>query len=137
MYLLAMCYYELNVFIIYYWHYIHVVCFFSTTVYSRPTIKEMHEFIPDIAHKWYELGIELLDQDGLFQLDVIKCNHPNDISRCCMAMLLRWLEKNPNVTWHQLVLAVKKLGMNSVSARINALFCGMFIKCTVLLSCSY
>ena len=87
--------------------------------------------------KWYELGIELLDEDYLSQMDAIKSKHANDLNRCCTAMLICWLQEHSNATWHQLVLALRELRMWYVAARIEALFSGMFINCTILLYCSY
>ena len=64
-------------------------------------------------------------------------DHPNDITRRCKAVLVYWLQKNSNATWHDLVLTLRELELNYVAEVIEERFSGMFMKCTVLLSCSY
>ena len=48
-----------------------------------------------VGTKWYELGRELLDEDQLPQLDVIKTNH-NEVNRCCAEVILFWLRSHSN-----------------------------------------
>ena len=94
---------------------------------SRPTLKLLviGKITVKVSSKWYELGIILLEDDQLAELDNIAVNH-NDVTRRCSAMLSYWLRSHPNATWHQLVAALRAPGveMNDVAATIERSFVG-------------
>jgi len=71
------------------------------------------------------LGIALLKDDQLAELDNITANHSN-VTRQCSAMLSYWLRSHPNATWHQLVKALRAPGveMNDVAATLEGSFVG-------------
>ena len=81
-------------------------------MYSKPTIKVLlsSNIITAIGPKWYELGITLLDDDQLMQLKTIKSNN-SEANRCCIEMLMYWLESHSNATWNDLVEALKAPGV--------------------------
>ena len=87
-----------------------------TSGYHYPTSKQLRNILkPDtsgLAARWYDLGTQLLTADTVGTLDVIKANHPNDVSACCNKMFVMWLELQPNATWSQLIAALRKVGMN-------------------------
>ena len=101
--------------------------FYSVTVYSKPTIKMLQnsKIIASIGPKWYELGIELLDDDQVAQLESIRANH-NEASRRCTAMFIYWLQSHDTATWHQLIGALKAPGveLNNVATMVEELFLG-------------
>ena len=101
--------------------------FYSTTVHSKPTIKVLQnsKVIATIGPRWYELGIELLDDDKVTHLENIRANH-NEATRCCTAMFMYWLQSHSNATWHQLIEALKSPGveLNNVATTVEALFPG-------------
>ena len=103
---------------------------YSFTVHSKPTIKllQSSKIITAIGPKWYELGLELLVDDQLTQLESIKANH-NETNRCCTAMLIYWLQSHSTANWHQLVDALKAPGveLNNVATMVEALFPGMYV----------
>ena len=105
--------------------------FYSITVNSKPTIKMLQnsKVIATIGDKWYELGIELLDDDQVTYLESIRANR-SEATRSCTAMFINWLQSHPNATWHQLIEALKAPGveLNNVAAMVEALFSGVFIK---------
>ena len=74
----------------------------------------------EIATKWYELGLELLDNNNI--LRVIEADHPNDVNRCCHIMFEKWLEKTPNASWSQLVTALDSIKMNVAANAVRKLF---------------
>ena len=88
-----------------------------------PTPKQIRNILnPEasgVAVQWYDLGIQLLDDDGPGVLNVIKADHPNDAKTCCSVMFEKWLLKKPDATWSQLAAALTKLGMNSVAADLK------------------
>ena len=94
---------------------------------SRPTLKLLQSgnITVKVSSKWYELGIELLDDDQLAQLRVITANY-TDVTRQCSEMFIYWLQTHPNATWFQLVAALRAPGieMNSVAATLERDFIG-------------
>ena len=91
-------------------------------VYSKPSLKKLQQIkvITAVGSKWYELGIELLDEDQLTQLDIIKTNN-NEVTRCCAEMFLFWLRSHSAVTWQDLIKALKAPGveLNDVAAMVE------------------
>ena len=63
-----------------------------------------------MGNRWYELGVELLDEDQLTQLDIINTDN-NEVTRRCAEMFLFWLETHPTATWQNLVDALKAPGV--------------------------
>jgi len=106
-------------------------------VYSEPNIKllQSSKIITAIGPKWYELGIALLDNDQLIQLESIKANH-NEATRCCTAMFIYWLQSHSKATWYQLAEALKTSGveLNNVASMVEALCTGLFTDYYTLLS---
>ena len=60
-----------------------------------------------IAVKWFEVGLELLEQEDVHKLNRISEENPRDIVRCCGQMLKVWLERKPEATWNQLIKALR------------------------------
>ena len=91
-------------------------------MYSKPTVKVLlsSKIISAIGPKWYELGITLLDDDQLTQLKTIKSDN-NEVNRCCIEMLMYWLESHSNATWNDLVEALKAPGveLNNVATMVE------------------
>ena len=94
---------------------------------SKPTIKVLQhsKVISAIGPKWYELGIELLDDDQIRQLDTIETNK-TEVTRRCTAMLKYWLESHPTATYQDLVKALKTPGveLHNVATMVEDLFTG-------------
>ena len=79
---------------------------------TKPTLKKLQQtnIITAVGNKWYELGIELLDEDQLIQLDIIKFNN-HEVTRRCAEMFLFWLSTHSTATWQDLVDALKAPGI--------------------------
>ena len=71
-----------------------------------------------MAARWHDLGTQLLTDDAVGVLDVIKADHPNDVCACCNKMFVKWLELQPDATWSQLITALENIGMESVKQSI-------------------
>ena len=83
-----------------------------------------------MAARWHDLGTALLTNDTVGTLDVIKANHPNDVSVCCNTMFAKWLELQPNATWSQLIAALSKIGMKTAAQSVRCLLKGtLHVKC--------
>ena len=93
---------------------------------SRPTLKQLQKtgVIASIATKWYELGIELLDDNQSSQLDIIKVNHHYNVINCCYDMFKYWLQSHPYANWYKLVHALRESGIeeNTVAATLESNF---------------
>ena len=90
--------------------------------YHYPTPKQLRNILkPDtsgLAARWQDLGTQLLTDDTVGTLDVIKVDHPNDASACCNKMFVKWLELQPSATWSQLIIALGNIGMNAVAENV-------------------
>ena len=75
--------------------------------------------VPEVAVEWRALGTELLRQDEISQLDVIKADNPNDVKECCSAMLRLWRERHIDASWIQLIKALKGLKLNQIAVKIE------------------
>jgi len=89
-----------------------------------PTPKQIYNFLkPEtsgIAVQWYNLGLELLDDEGgPGILDAIKADNPNDVNICCKKMFIKWLLMKPYASWSQLVIALKRIGMNTAAMDLS------------------
>ena len=71
---------------------------------------------PDI---WRDLGIELLGQDGIAGLDVIKANNTDSITKCCSEMLTLWRQRQTEASWNQLIDALVQVKLNRVAEEIR------------------
>jgi len=105
-------------------------------VYSKPTLKKLQQtkVITSVGSKWYELGIELLDEDQLAHLDIIQTNY-TEVTRRCAEMFLFWLRSHSTATWLDLVDALKAPGveLNDVSAMVETQFIGLLYTFTNIL----
>ena len=71
-----------------------------------------------MAARWHDLGTQLLTDDTVGVLDVIKADHPNDVGACCNKMFVKWLELQPNATWSQLITALSNIGMKTTAENV-------------------
>ena len=75
---------------------------------DRPTLKYLYRHVrTDITAKWYDIGVELFDEEDEFVLNTIMVNHPDDSDRCTAEMLRLWLDRKSNPTWNHLIDALK------------------------------
>ena len=90
--------------------------------YDRPALKLLNKHVrKDISFKWYDLGLELLEQEDEEKLYKIKCNNPSNVDECCTEMFQLWLRKCTNATWNQLIQALKEVELNNLAAKIDGM----------------
>ena len=75
--------------------------------------------VSEVAAVWRDLGIELLGQGGIAELDVIKANNVDDVTKCCSAMLTLWRKQQTDASWSQLIEALKQLKLNRIATEIE------------------
>jgi len=83
---------------------------------DRPALKDLHDHVvPHIADKWDDLGVQLLDDSQVDQLDIIAADHPQDVVKCCKLMLKKWLNSSTDANWNQLLCALCKIELVSLA----------------------
>ena len=105
---------------------IAILYVFHHLVDSRPTKKKLLELIPHVAPQWYELGIQLLNEDQEPHLDIIKADHGNNHVKSCTEMFWYWLKTHPKASWQQLINSLKSpaIQLHTVAANIEGMFTG-------------
>ena len=73
------------------------------------------------ANKWRDLGIVLMGQDAVTDLDVIRINHPNDVEECCSRMFTKWRQRTPKASWKQLIEALKEVDLTQLASELEEL----------------
>ena len=96
---------------------------------SKPSLKLLQKakVITAVSAKWYQLGIELLEDEKVGHLQNIKANNNNDVTGCCYAMFSYWIQTQPKASWHQLAHALSEPGveMNGVAETVKERFIGL------------
>lgn len=69
--------------------------------------------------KWRDLGIVLMGQDAVTDLDVIRINHPNDVEECCSRMFTKWRQRTPKASWKQLIEALKEVELTQLATELE------------------
>ena len=88
----------------------------------RPTLKLLNKYVkPFVTTKWYDLGIELLDDEDVKALDEIQSNYPKDASMCCTKMFQLWLDRQPKTSWRELLQALREpnIGLNELADTVE------------------
>ena len=86
-------------------------------IFPGPTLKDLNAHVrPLIACVWFDLGLQLLDQEDKPKLDVIKANKLSDVEGACTEMFALWLKKNPSATWSLLIDTIKGPGIENYDA---------------------
>ena len=103
-----------------------VMVFLYVLVDSKPSKKKLLEIIPHVAPHWYEIGIQLLNEDQESHLDVIKANHGHDKITSCTEMFWLWLKSHPNASWHELIESLRSpaVQLHCVAADVEKVFIG-------------
>ena len=73
------------------------------------------------ANKWRDLGIVLMGQDAVTDLDVIRIDHPNDVQECCLRMFTKWRQRTPKASWKQLIEALKEVDLTQLASELEEL----------------
>ena len=68
---------------------------------------------------WKDLGIELMGQASLADLDVISVNNHGDLVGRCSSLFSLWLQRQPEANWKQLIDALIKIKLNLLAAELK------------------
>ncbi|XP_065910284.1 uncharacterized protein [Dysidea avara] len=90
----------------------------------RPTIKELQStgIILEVSPKWYDLGVELLNDNQVGQLKVIEKNNSGDVQNGCREMFRYWLQSHPDANWHTLADALKEINKITTATNLEKRF---------------
>ena len=86
-------------------------------------MKDIVNFVvPDVQHKWYDLGLQLLDPRDEAFLQGLKLQYPNASDRC-RAVFERWLDVSTKATWSKIMGALneRSVDLPNVSYKIESL----------------
>ena len=64
--------------------------------------------VREVAHKWKDLGVQLLRPEQQNELHIIELDCPGDSKECCKRVFEKWLTANINATWDQLIAVLRR-----------------------------
>ena len=100
---------------------------FILLVEDRPDIKYLNTYVrshicgacafnPEI---WKDLGIELMGQDVMADLNTISADNRGNVTGCCSSLFSLWLQRQPKANWKQLIDALIKIKLNLLASEIK------------------
>ena len=88
---------------------------------DRPALKLLNKHVvKQISSEWYDLGLELLEQEDEATLNQIS-DKSNDVKKCCREMFQLWLKKYSTATWDQLIQALREVDLNSLATKVEGM----------------
>ena len=84
---------------------------------SRPTVQELDQQLKDLVD-WERLAIHL-PKITPKDIEIIKRDNSNSISRQKLAFFDKWLRSYPNASWDAVVLALKVIDENTLAGNIQ------------------
>ena len=91
---------------------------------DRPALKYLNKYVKaDIANKWHDIGLELLDVEDESVLNTIKNDFRGDADTCTAEMLQLWLVRKPKASWNDLIEAIREpnIKLNTLAAKLEAM----------------
>ena len=87
-------------------------------------MKDLNRYVrADIATKWHDVGVELLDVEDEPALHAIKVNYSGDVNQCTAEMLQLWLNRKPDASWNQLIKAFRapNIKLEALASKIEGM----------------
>ena len=80
----------------------------------------MNFVVPYVHHKWYNLGLQLLDADDQIFLLTLKTQYQDSSDRC-REIFIRWLDVKKEPTWENILegLIAKSVNLQNVARRVK------------------
>ena len=75
-----------------------------------------------VTLKWYDIGMQLLDDDDSVALAKIRENYPNNVNKCYTEMLKKWLLCKSDANWDQLATVFTKVKLDIAAKNIKSEF---------------
>ena len=73
------------------------------------------------TNKWRDLGIVLMGQDAVTDLDMIRVDYPYNVKECCSRMFTEWRQRTPKASWKQLIEALKEVKLTQLASELEEL----------------
>ena len=73
------------------------------------------------TNKWRDLGIVLMGQDAVTDLDMIRVDYPYNVKECCSRMFTEWRQRTPKASWKQLIEALKEVKLAQLASELEEL----------------
>lgn len=89
----------------------------ANEVHYRLNVGNLSNELSSIVTRWYALGINL--GIPLYELRKIERNYPNDVDRRMTETLSLWLRYTPSASWKDVVIALQRMGENTLAERIR------------------
>ena len=84
-------------------------------------MRDLNRYVrPSIATKWYNVGLQLLDDKSTLDT-IVEWNSPVDVEKCAAAMFRLWLERTPDASWNQLIEALRVINLYSLASKIEGM----------------
>ena len=115
--------------------YIYASFYLIVSASTSPALKHLQLFRKYIGEQWFDLGVELLDDRDVGDLDTIKQNYPHNTKKCCTEMFQLWLSRCTSASWDDFIYALQAIELNYVADEVSQ-FYGMYI-CIYYTMCSY
>ena len=112
---------------------VYVFCLYvapTSSSHNPPALKHLQVFREDISDHWFDLGVELLDDSDVGELDTITQNFPHDTKKCCTRMFQLWRSRCTSACWEDLIYALQAIKLYHVADRVSQ-FCGMNPVCVI------
>ena len=93
---------------------------------ERPALKYLNNYVRiDVGKKWYDLGVQLLDQEDEETLSTIEANYRGDIDKCVTEMFRLWTQRKPEASWNNLIDALRQPGvkLDALAKNIEDMLC--------------
>ena len=73
-------------------------------VKDRPALRDLANFVvPQVSHKWYNLGLQLFDRRDERKLISMKAEGSKQPEEHCLEVFTHWLDTKKNATWQKLI----------------------------------
>ena len=87
---------------------------------DQPKISELCKYVKvEVAPQWYDLGVQLLNEEQVKKLNVMQSDHPGDSEKCCTALFNHWLQVDTTASWDKLMMALIHIGKDVLADTIK------------------
>ena len=102
-----------------------IVFIYHLPVIDCPHLKHLYKYVREKVcaagkDKWRDLGIELMGEEAVYVLDIIKVNSPDNVE-CCIRMFTEWRQRTPKASWKQLIEALKEVKLTQLASELEKL----------------
>ena len=90
----------------------------TSNSHNPPALKHLQIFRKYIGDHWFDLGVQLLDDRDVLDLDTIKQNFPHNTKKCCTEMFQLWLSRYMSASWEDFISALQAIELYDVADKV-------------------